>query len=1023
MDNLIDEIVEQVYAQFNEETGPSPEQQEPKSPEQKDDKTKASEIPPELIEKIKNLNAKVEQHKGLYTKVSEFLEMMKDGMLGDASAEDLKSFLAEGEAAKARLHIAKLLKIGKPKHIIEASNIIMKELDRIASKVIPSVVKRIQDNTPEILKHIAGPLKAFEEIYKIASKFPALVKKILQKSSDAPAADSDKSSKMIIKMQEAIKKVNALAEQKKDIFIGSEGYFSRLLSLAFIPKGTGEEEAQQLISKFGGDFEKVKEVLASEAIGAVLEKRSQELYKVQPLQEAEEGQTVVEVYEVKSLKEFNAMFTGKVTPEGGFEEGSGRYFVKSEKEEMVPVAAKEKEQEKEKGEPGEREEPELWDPDPKVIETFLASYNAFRQRFYRVKKLLQQGQLVSALKSSLEQMAGDEEQEAAIERHSDEADPTAEKPPEETPPEEEKLAANESRRPGQISERFLKWLTTSRITDLIVETMDEADEDVVTHQMDMVKARRKSTGMDKVPSGADAKFGVSPDKTTASDEEPPKEGEQIPKKELQNIQADVESFYQNALKMRDGLEEIGQLAKAGSSSFRNYKGKWMEQAEEIQQDIAELYQDLININPPKSALKEAEEQPKEISDMTRAEKSKMLQKVYDTITDRLSPIASALKKKSDISYDRMEEPVSQALKSLNTVLQMFPSVQAFKGGSFDDMLKRYDTMMTDLDVLTKLFQRLIKSGEMSSLTVRNLYKGIMEFSKGLEELFGVKSKIEGKPAPEAAEKPGEEKPEDTDGDKFSDEEEEQAKTDPEDPNDVPSDIDKDGASDAAEDEAGTDKEDPKSKPEEKGEVDINSPASAEVHIKRIMPYSLFQKYLPNANAQQYNAIMLMYLLSKYKEPVKENEEKKGFPKDSLSIATRKFEAFFGFNKDSVNDDLRRLKTLNKPAFDSLLSFFKAATPAEIRKFANIMTQRMEKRPFSVSLSPDKLMKDSTAPEFADSDEIKKAQSVEEPPKDKKQKNPMLDMAPDREALSKIYRERLKKMIEPIVEKMLRGING
>ena len=160
--------------------------------------------------------------------------------------------------------------------------------------------------------------------------------------------------------------------------------------------------------------------------------------------------------------------------------------------------------------------------------------------------------------------------------------------------------------------------------------------------------------------------------------------------------------------------------------------------------------------------------------------------------------------------------LEKSLKSLNTVLRMFPSVQAFKGGSFDDMIKGYDSMMSDLDVLTKLFQRLIKTGEMSSLTVRNLYKGIMEFSKGLEELFGVKSKIEDKPAPEVADKPAEEAEGevDTDGDKFSDEEEKQAKTDPEDPQSLPDDTDKDGASDAAEDAAATDKEDPESKPEE-----------------------------------------------------------------------------------------------------------------------------------------------------------------------------------------------------------------
>jgi hypothetical protein len=36
---------------------------------------------------------------------------------------------------------------------------------------------------------------------------------------------------------------------------------------------------------------------------------------------------------------------------------------------------------------------------------------------------------------------------------------------------------------------------------------------------------------------------------------------------------------------------------------------------------------------------------------------------------------------------------------------------------------------------------------------------------------------------------------------------------------------------------------------------------------------------------------------------------------------------------------------------------------------------------------------------------------------------MLDMAPDGDALSKMYKERLMKMLKPIIENMLRGMNG
>jgi len=673
-------------------------------------------------------------------------------------------------------------------------------------------------------------------------------------------------------------------------------------------------------------------------------------------------------------------------------------------------------EEKGEEEQGEMEDPELWDPSPEIKDAFTNAYNQFRQRFYRVRKLLDQGKLVAALKQALEAMSEDEEGEAAIERYSDE----------DAPPTEEKPTANESQRPGQISEGFLKWLMISKATDLVLESMNEADADVVDKVMKDRDAARKKVGMDDK--------AEEPEKST---DDAPEEGEEIPKKDLQNIQADVESFYQNALKMRDGLDKIADAAKAGKADFSRFKNAWMKQASEIQDDIVELYNDLINLSPPKKKLDEQEEgeEQKEISDMDRVEKAKMLQKVYDRITDQLAPIAKALDSKKDLPYYRMAEPVEQSLKSLNTVLQIFPSVQAFKGGTADDMIKGYDSMMSDLDILTKLFQRLIKSGEMSSLTIRNLYKGLVKFSKGLEDLFNVKSKIEDKPAPEAAEKPAdaEDKPEDeeasdekdTDGDEFPDEEEEQAGTDPEDPEDVPADADDDGASDAAEEEAGTDPEDPQSKPDEDKEFNINSPQAAETHIKKVMPYSDFQRMFSNSDVtvDQYNALMLLYLLSKYEAP-KQEQEKKGFDKDPLSVATRKSESFFGFSKDKVNDNLIRLRTLNKPAFDSLLSFFNTALPTEMRRFSNLMNKRMKLKPFTVSAAPNKLVSDSTAPQFADSGDIKKA-NAEEPPKPKKQKpkNPMLDLAPDQKELSKIYRERLIKKLKPIVENLLRGING
>ena len=366
MDNLIDEIVEQVYAQFNEQE---------------------SQNEPDLQEIVQQLTAKAKEHKELYTKVTEFLKMMQQGMLKNVDAEDLKSLFTEGKEEK---QIMNLIKTGKPENFQQAANIVAKQLDKQSQQIKNKMVPNIQNADENTIKTIAGTAMSFARVFKLAAKFPEFVKKAAKQPGAAAAAGDP--AKMIEKIKLAVIKVDKLAETKKDIFVGIDGFFSRLLEVVFIPKGTEEASYAKIVSQFGGDPSKVKEALASEALGAVLEKRTKEMYKTQALQEVDEEQTVVDVYPVNSLKEFNAMFTGKKNEEGGYEEGSGRYFVKSAKEEMVPVASKE--QEKEKAEPEEREEPELWDPDEGDIKEFVFAYNTFRERFYQSKKLIQQGMIV-----------------------------------------------------------------------------------------------------------------------------------------------------------------------------------------------------------------------------------------------------------------------------------------------------------------------------------------------------------------------------------------------------------------------------------------------------------------------------------------------------------------------------------------------------------------------------------------------------------------------------------------------------
>ena len=164
----------------------------------------------------------------------------------------------------------------------------------------------------------------------------------------------------------------------------------------------------------------------------------------------------------------------------------------------------------------------------------------------------------------------------------------------------------------------------------------------------------------------------------------------------------------------------------------------------------------------------------------------------------------------------------------------------------------------------------------------------------------------------------------------------------------------------------------------------------------------------------------------FKSPQKEKIGQTIDPEDaeeaSQTGAVRGLEAYLGFEKSKMIKTLRQLKSLNKPAFDSLLNFFGSVESNELRALSRKINSKKIRFPFSIEGSKELKNKIIRQFQSADSDQIKKA-NAETPPEDKSQRNPMLDMAPDRDALSKIYKERLMKMLKPIVEKMLRGMNG
>ena len=123
------------------------------------------------------------------------------------------------------------------------------------------------------------------------------------------------------------------------------------------------------------------------------------------------------------------------------------------------------------------------------------------------------------------------------------------------------------------------------------------------------------------------------DKATAfqrvdeEEEKKSKKEKQRIKKELQNVKTDVRSFYQEVLSTRDLLNQAGEEAKDGKLNFNILKKEFLEKLKKIQDDVLEIYSDLVLLSPPKAEAEEIKEQ----EEGEKAEKAEDLDRDWETL--------------------------------------------------------------------------------------------------------------------------------------------------------------------------------------------------------------------------------------------------------------------------------------------------------------------------------------------------------------------------------------------------------
>ena len=368
------------------------------------------------------------------------------------------------------------------------------------------------------------------------------------------------------------------------------------------------------------------------------------------------------------------------------------------------------------------------------------------------------------------------------------------------------------------------------------------------------------------------------------------EEKQRVKKELENVKTDFRSFYQELLSTRDLLQKAGKEAKAGKLNFNLVKKEFLQQLQKIQDDILEIYSDLVNLSPPKAEVEEIpesqqfleQEGEQEGEKDDRLSRAKKIQAVYNEITKSIGPIVAVLSKGEPFPESRMLPAVATALEKLNKIVDFFPSVKAFSGqtGSFEELKEKYTNMIRDLGYLNDNFQRLVKDESVSSTAINNLYLGLKRFSKEMEDTFGVESKIIDKPKPTDPDAEAEDTGsdgEDNDGDGQTDEPGEEKKPEDE---------------------------------QEKEPVELKNMSSVNNWVRnKYLPIEDFLMYfkdnedIEKSAEKVYDAFLTFIALSKFKQEVNEQDDDRTIAPASFSKIITLTSLIFDIPKEDAEETL------------------------------------------------------------------------------------------------------------------------
>ena len=365
----------------------------------------------------------------------------------------------------------------------------------------------------------------------------------------------------------------------------------------------------------------------------------------------------------------------------------------------------------------------------------------------------------------------------------------------------------------------------------------------------------------------------------------------IPKKALENIKTDIRVLYQKILSTNKLIKAAAIAAEKGKANFGLLKKDLLKELEQVQEYILEVYNDLASLNP-----QQVNEQSETLKQMKLdAEK---VQAVYNDVLKKVGPIVDVLSKEQKVSEKRLIPIVDNILQRLEKIVDLFPSVKAFAGqtGEFNKLQVEYIQAINTMSALNDNFQNLVKDESISSVSARELHRGMQKFSSEIERLFGVPSKIENKPPPKVA--------------MVEPDEEVEIETTPED----------------AEEEKPQGIELPKV---------VNELPEIQAAIKPFL-FRAFSQSLgldPNIEGQsgrrlrqQYNSFIRYYLM--LKATPEEIQER------SPHVSTRSSK-IAGVSDVDITRALKYLKSNSRNDFDNIVAIFKNA-PSEYKKAFNLM---------------------------------------------------------------------------------------